>query len=103
VLKRLIVILLIIGWISLSGFDLIEDLNEISGQVTVSVNSPDDSSTAKRGGWGPLANNIVESAGPTQRVDVAAISFPATVFEFEQVFDFRRHIPLHKLYRVFLI
>ena len=71
-LKRLIVILLIIGWISLSGFDLIEDLNEISGQVTVSVSSPDDSPTAKRGGSGPLANNIVESAGSTQRVDVAA-------------------------------
>ena len=102
-LKRLIVILLIIGWISLSGFDLIEDLNEISGQVTVSVSSPDDSSTAKRGGSGPLANNIVESAGSTQRVDVAGVSFTSIVFEFEPVYDFRRHIPLHKLYRVFLI
>lgn len=101
--KQLIVILLVIGWISLSGFDLVEDLDEIPGPVTISSNSQDGGATAKRGGWRPLANNIVESAGSTQRVDVAGVSFTSTAFESEPVFDFRRDISLHKLYRVFLI
>src|SRR6266496_4148580 len=47
---KLVVALLILGWISLSGFDLVEDLDEIPGQVAVSSASPDDSSTSKRGG-----------------------------------------------------
>jgi hypothetical protein len=57
--RRLIAVLLILGWISLSGFDVVEDLDEIPGQVTISSASPDNNPISKRGGWGPLANNIV--------------------------------------------
>jgi hypothetical protein len=101
--RKLIAALLILGWISLSGFDVVEDLDEVPGQVAVSSSSPDDSSTSKRGGWGPLVNNIVESANRTQRADVALVSFTSTTFDPDPVLDFRRHFPLHKLYRVFLI
>src|SRR6266550_2054107 len=80
VCRKILVALLILGWISLSGFDLIEDLDEIPGQVAVSSASPLDSSTSKRGGWGPLANNIVESAANlTQQADVTLISFIPTI------------------------
>ena len=100
--RKLIAALLILGWTSLSGFDVVEDLDEIPGCAAVSNASP-DGSTSKRGGWGPLANNIVESANRIQQVDVAPVSpFPA-IFNFAQLFDFRRHSQLHKLYRVFLI
>src|SRR6266508_3610238 len=100
---KLIVAVLILGWISLSGFDLVEDLDEIPGQVAVSSSSPDDSSTSKRGGWGPLANNIVESANRTQQTDVALVRFTPTIFDPNPVLDFRGHLQLHKLYRVYLI
>src|SRR6266508_1223479 len=101
--RKLVGVLLILGWISLSCFDVVEDLDEIPGQVAVSSSSPDESSTSKRGGWGPLANNIVESANPTQQTDVALVRFTPTIFDPDPVLDFRGHFQLHKLYRVFLI
>ena len=101
--RRLIAALLIIGWTSLSGFDVVEDLDEVPGQPTVS-NAPDaDASTEKRGGWGPLANNVVESANRTQPTHIAPASLISTIAVFDLVLDFRRHFQLHKLYRVFLI
>jgi hypothetical protein len=101
--RKVIAALLIIGWISLSGFDLVEDLDEIPGQVAVSNISPDNSTSSKRGGWGPLANNIVESANHSQQSHVALVSFTLTIVDSNRVVDFRRHFQLHKLYRVFLI
>jgi len=101
--RRLLSALLILGWVSLSGFDLVEDLDEVPGQVTVSSSSPDDSSASKRGGWGPLANNIIESASGIQRVNSAFVTFTPTIFDFDPAPVFRRHFHLHKLYRVFLI
>jgi hypothetical protein len=101
--RKLIAALLILGWISLSGFDVVEDLDEIPGQVAISSTSPDDSATAKRGGWGPLANNIVESANRTQQADVALVSFTPNIFDPDPILVFRRHFQLHKLYHVFLI
>lgn len=101
--RKFVAVLVILGWVSLSCFDVVEDLDEIPGQVAVSNSSPDGSSTAKRGGWGPLANNIVESANQTEQTGVGLISFTPIAFEFNRVFDLRRHFQLHKLYRVFLI
>ena len=101
--RKFVAVLVILGWVSLSGFDVVEDLDEIPGQVKVSSNSRDGSSTAKRGGWGPLANNMVESANPTEQADFSLISFTPIFFEFNRIFDLRRHLQLHKLYRVFLI
>ncbi len=99
--RRLLAALLIMGWVSLSCFDVIEDLDEIPGQAAFSA--PDDGGTAKRGGWGPLANNSVESANHTERDDVTLISIAPNVFHSEPVPDFRRHSQLHKLHRVYLI
>lgn len=101
--RRVIAALLILGWISLSGFDVVEDLDEIPGQVAVSSASPQDGSTPKRVGWGPLANNIVESANRTLQDDLEVVSFTATIFDPDPVLEFRRHSRLHKLHHVFLI
>lgn len=101
--RKFVAVVVILGWVSLSCFDVVEDLDEIPGHVVVSSSSPDGSSTAKRGGWGPLANNIVESANQTEQAGVALISFTPIAFEFTRVVDLRRHFQLHKLYRVFLI
>jgi len=101
--RKLIAALLIFGWTSLSCFDVVEDLYEIPGQVAVSSTSPDGSSTSKRGGWGPLANNIVEFANHTQQDNFGLVSFTPTIIDPDPVLDFRGHFQLHKLYRVFLI
>jgi hypothetical protein len=101
--RKLIAVLLILGWVSLSGFDVVEDLDEISGQVAVSSSSPDSSSTSKRGGWRPLANNIVESANRIQQTNFALVSVTPTILDSVLVLDFRGHSQLHKFFRVFLI
>ena len=100
--RKLIAALLICGWISLSGFDVVEDLDEIPGCVAVS-NTSNDRSISKRGGWMSLANNLVESANRIQQVDVVPIRLIPTIATFAQLFDFRRCSQLHKIYRVFLI
>ena len=100
--RRLVAALLILGWVSLSGFDVVEDLDEIPGQAAVSRGSGEESSRSKRA-MGPLANNIIESANRTPpTIAVAVSAFPAT-FYFDYVPALRRHFQLHKLYRVFLI
>ncbi|HEY3167659.1 MAG TPA: hypothetical protein VGK57_10555, partial [Candidatus Binatia bacterium] len=77
--RRLFSALLILGWVSLSVFDVVEDLDEVPGQAAVSSSSPDDG-ISKRGGWGPLANNIIESATRTDPAAVALISFTPAIF-----------------------
>jgi hypothetical protein len=101
--RRIAAVLVILGWVSLSCFDVVEDLDEIRGQVAVSSSSPGSSSTAKRGGWGPLANNIVESANRIPQTNVTIFRVTPTILDFVPVLDFRGHSQLHKLSRVFLI
>ena len=101
--RRLLAALVILGWVSLSGFDVVEDLDELPGQPSVSQTSGDGGSGLKRGGWGPLANNIVESAIRIKQIDFTLISLPARIFHFDLVLEHQRRLQLHKLYRVFLI
>lgn len=101
--RKLVAALLIIGWISLSGFDVVEDLDEVPGQVAVSSSPQDDSSNQKRGGWGPLANNIIELANRIQQVYPALPGFIPTIVDFDPLPVILRYFQLHKLYRVFLI
>jgi hypothetical protein len=100
--RRLLATLVILGWVSLSGFDVVEDLDELPGRPAISQISSDGSSGLKRGGWGPLANNIVESAIRIKQIDFT-LSFPARIFHFDLVLEHQRRFQLHKLYRVFLI
>ena len=95
--------LVILGWISLSCFDVVEDLNEIPGQAAVSKSSLKDNASTKRGGWGPLANNIVESAIYSEPDYIALVTFIPTIIDSDSFLDFHAYFPLHKLHRVFLI
>jgi hypothetical protein len=101
--RRLLAALLVFGWVSLSGFDVVEDLDEAPGQPALSKASGDGSSGSKRGGWGPLANNIVESANRTKQIDFALVMFPSRIFCLHFVLEIHRRSQLHKLYRVFLL
>ena len=100
--SKLVAIVLIFGWVSLSGFDVVEDLGGISGKATISTDAS-DGSTFRGRAWGPLANNIVESANRILANDLALVSIAPTLLACEFPLEFRRHSQLHKLYRVFLI
>jgi hypothetical protein len=103
VCRKLIAALLILGWVSLSCIDVVEDLDQTPGQVAVS-SAPDHSgSSSKRREWGPLANNIVESANHTEEADVALASLTKVIFDFDPILHCRRYLQLHKFYRVVLI
>jgi hypothetical protein len=99
--RRILAALLIIGWVSLSGFDVVEDLEDISRQTVLSSASLDYSSSEVRG-WGPLANNIIESAN-LQQHSSSLVSFTASSFNHYHLLDLRRPLQFHKLYCVFLI
>lgn len=101
--RKFVAVLVILGWVSLSCFDVVEDLDEIPGQVAVSSSSPESSSPSQQMGSVHLANNIVESANHTEQDGVVLISFTPVAFELNRVLTLRRHFQLHKLYRVFLI
>ena len=101
-MRRKIAILLIAGWVVLSCFDVLEDL-EFPGGATVSKLGHGPGSASSVAGWGALANNIVESAHRIVQAYVDLVS--ATVFspDLHSVPDFRAYFQLHKRYRVFLI
>jgi hypothetical protein len=100
--RRVIAALLVLGWISLSGFDVVEDLDKVPGQVQVST-APDDTGASSKRAMGALANNIIESASRTKAFRLAPVDFGTIVFRVEPITEFRKHSQLHKLFRVFLI
>lgn len=95
--------LVVLGWISLSCFDVLEDLDELSGQISVSTLPDAAHPGTERHRWGPLANNMVESANPSREAAAVFIDSVPALFKFTPIFDLQRHLQLHKLYRVFLI
>jgi hypothetical protein len=102
--KKIVSIFLILGWISLSGFDVVEDLGELSNETAVSTSAPEGSPVPnKRGVLVHLANNMVELAYRTHQVEVTLRRFFPHILSFASVPDSRRHSPLHKRFRVLLI
>lgn len=100
--RKVLATLLIVGWVILSGFDVLEDL-EFPGGVAVSRLSHDPSSESTVTGWGFLANNIVESAYRLHQVYIVLIDSTTVTFDLDAVLDLHTYIQLHKLYHVFLI
>jgi hypothetical protein len=100
--RRFWAVLLIFGWVSLSGFDVLDDLDQVPGQAAVSRSSHEASSSSKRA-MGALANHIDESANSAQKVHTLSVSLAPTIFAVDSLPDVHRHSQLHKLYHVFLI
>ena len=100
--RKLASALLILGWISLLCFDLVEDLDKIPAQASVSRSSTDNSNS-RLWGWGPLLNNIVEFATFTEQPDLSLVSLTPIVLNPDPTLGFPVHIHLHQLYLIFLI
>ena len=101
--RKFVAAVVILGWVTLSCFDVVEDLDEIRGEVEVASSSPDKNSTSKQMSSVHLANNIVESANQIDHTGVALISFTFVTFQLDRALTFRQHFQLHKRNRVFLI
>lgn len=100
--RRLIAALVILGWVSLSGFDVVEDLDHAPGQPQLSKTSTDSVPGSKRV-MGPLANNMIESASRTKPIRFVPLELDRQIFRVEPLREFRKHSQIHKLFRVFLI
>jgi len=99
--RKVLATLLIVGWVILSGFDVLEDL-EFPGLASVDI-SRDADPTVPVAGWGLLANNIVESAYRLHQVDIVLVDSTTVTFDLDAVLDLHIYFQLHKLYHVFLI
>jgi hypothetical protein len=88
-MRRKLAVLLIIGWVILSGFDVLEDLKSRSASYA--------------SGRGALANNIIESAHRVTPDYVDLLSSIVFSPALQPVAFFRAYFQLHKLYRKFLI
>jgi len=100
---RILASVLIAGWVILSGFDLIEDLDEVPGQVAISTAPSQDAKSPKLGGWGTFANNMVECAHlgkQNESVRIEHTNFPCSSFT---LVDVLKTAELHKLHHVLLI
>ena len=100
--RRVAALIVIFGWISLSGFDVVEDLDDLPIPSAVSKSVSDGNPTVKRAFSVRLANNMVELAYRNQEV-VAILNFVPHIVNFAPGFHVQRHSPLHKLFRVLLI
>jgi hypothetical protein len=101
-MRRRLAVLLITGWVILSCFDVLEDLEFPEGPAVSEVGH-EPGAASHVAGWGALANNIVESAHRITHDYVDLLS--STVFSsvLQPVSIFRPPFQLHKLYRKLLI
>jgi hypothetical protein len=101
-LRKPLAALLILSWVALSGFDLLEDLEFETGPSAYSGGT-DKSLPPYFKHRGSLANNIVESAHSEQLSYLSLLGL--TVFHSPNYSgsSFHRVSELYKLHRVFLI
>lgn len=98
---RLVSVLLVVGWVSLSAFDLLEDLKIPTGG---SAYTQTDKSYAHRWSRHPsLANNIIESAVNAPSAYVPLVNSnrpPSAIYPLTSPHGV---LEIHKLHRVLLI
>jgi hypothetical protein len=101
--RKIAAVLLVLGWVTLSGFDIVEDLGAIPSLQALTGSSEFDGGRSRLQGSVPLANNIVESANRLSPFYLAFTHFALAPFNCGATMGLRRYSRLHKLYRVFLI
>jgi len=98
--REALAFLLIVSWVVLSGFDLLEDLNL---PKPTNVHALPDASVPNGDGGFNVLNNIVESADHKQPYASFFFNLAGIDFSADGVLLFKKVSQLHKLYRVFLI
>jgi hypothetical protein len=102
-LRKALAALLILSWVVLSGFDLLEDLALKSGPSAYRECTSDKALPPHFKHGVGLANNIVESAHIEQLFYPSLLGLTALRASNHPVSSFHRVSELYKLHRVFLI
>jgi len=100
-LARPLAILLVFGWLSLSAFDLLEDLKVPSGDRAYTTSGKSHARNWSR--LPNLANNIVESAASSHVKYSPPLRVNRSEAGFRLFWSSPRALELHKLHHVFLI
>jgi hypothetical protein len=102
-LRKALAALLILSWVVLSGFDLLEDFGFKTGPSISSEGTPDKSLPPHFRHRVSLANNIVESAHIEQLFYPSLFGQTSFRASNHPISSFHRVFELYKLHRVFLI
>jgi hypothetical protein len=101
-LRRLLAIILVLSWVTLSAFDLLEDLNGHDDSLVHSAGSTDD--PLPNGAHpGQLVNNILEWGDRIGFLSNALVQLPAFDLAADAPRASKRSSNIHKLHCVFLI
>ena len=98
--RKVLAVLLMVSWVILSGYDLLEDL-DVPSQV--GVHSATEGSPPNVGQRIDLVNNIVESADRPRLFDAELFELPGIDLAVARALFSERVFQLHKLHCVFLI
>ena len=101
--RKSLAVLLLLSWIILSGFDLLEDLGFETGNSAYSQGSTNNHLLPHLKHRSSLANNIVESAASAQQFYPLTLRLIPNQSPIHPVLSFHTVFDLHKLHRVFLI
>ena len=99
-LRKRLALLLVLSWVILSGYDVVEDLDLPDG---IELHNPTDALSRGPGSAGLLARNIIESA---DRPHLHCVSLSEHYLEFTASFTpnlSQKVFKLHKVNQVFLI
>jgi hypothetical protein len=99
--RRILIAVLVMGWVSLSIFDLLEDLRVPSQQIA--FNQTGQVHPLKSSRPSNLANNMVESALTAPSVHAPLLRPDHSQSAIHPLASLNRALSLHKLHRVFLI
>src|SRR5512134_2246060 len=95
---KVLAILLVFGWVSLSAFDLLEDLKVASGDSTYTQSGKSHSRHWNR--HPSLANNIVESAVSAHSSYTPLLRVNDSEPAIHLIWSSPRVFELHKMHRV---
>jgi hypothetical protein len=101
-LRKPLAALLILSWVVLSGFDLLEDL-EFGTGLSAYSGGTDKSVPPYLKHLASLANNIIESAHGEQPSYLSLLGLTVSHSPSHSISSFHRVSELYKLHRAFLI
>jgi len=99
-LRKALGVLLIVSWVILSGFDLLEDLDVPS---PAGVHSPLEGSLPSVGRGVDIVNNILESGDHARLSCAGPFELPAVDLPVDAPTVSKKVSKIHKIHRVFLI
>jgi len=105
VLRKTVAVLLVLSWVILSGFDLLEDLRL---PIHFGLHSPKEATLPGVGKAVKLVNDNLERGSRTLTSQLGLFKLPAVQSTALQLLlntstVFKKAFRLHKLYRIFLI